>query len=78
MKKILLSLVIAGSAFAYTNCTVCHNGGMAKPLSQFTPAEIEAKMKDFKAGNGNSTMVGFAKAMSDTQIKEAAQKYGKK
>jgi len=35
-------------------------------------------MKEYKAGKGNPMMVNIAKAMSDSEIKAEAEKYGKK
>jgi len=78
MKKLLGLLALGVMAFAYQNCAMCHNGGMAKRLDTLTPAQIEAKLKEFKAGKGNPMMVNIAKGMSDKEIKEAAQAYGKK
>jgi cytochrome c553 len=79
MKKVLLSLVIAGSAFAAQNCAMCHNGGFQSKLDKFTPAQIEKMMMEFKEGKKpGSTMPGMAKAMSAAEIKAVAQKYGKK
>ncbi|WP_456488507.1 c-type cytochrome [Caminibacter pacificus] len=78
MKKLLVIAAVAGMAFAYTDCAMCHNGGMAQKLDKLTPAQIVAKMKEFKAGKGNQTMVGIAQGMSDKEIQEAAKKYGKK
>jgi len=78
MKKIAILFSLAALGFAYQNCAMCHNGGMAKNLSDLTPAEIEAKMKEFKAGNGNPMMVNIAKGMSEADIKDSAKKFGKK
>jgi len=78
MKKIGMILGLAALGFAYQDCAMCHNGGMAKKLDTLTPAQIEAKMKEFKAGKGNPMMVNIAKGMSETDIKDAAKKYGKK
>ena len=78
MKKILVIASIAGFAFAMPNCSMCHNGGMAKKLDTLTPAEIVKKTKEYKAGKGNPMMVNIAKGMSDKDIEEAAKKYGKK
>jgi len=78
MKKILVLGVIAAAAFAYTDCAMCHNGGMAEKLDKLTPEEIVAKMKEYKKGNGNPMMVNIAKSMSDKEIEESAKKYGKK
>jgi cytochrome c553 len=78
MKKIIIASVLAAAAFAYSDCAMCHNGGMAKKLDTLTPAQIVAKMKEFKAGKGNPMMVNVAKGMSDKEIEEAAKKYGKK
>ena len=78
MKKIIAILGIVSASFAYTNCAMCHNGGMALKLDKLSPAEIVAKMKEYKAGKGNPMMVNVAQGMSDKEIKEAAYKYGKK
>ncbi len=78
MKKIITLAVFGIMAFAYQDCAMCHNGGMAIKLDKLTPAQIEAKMKEFKAGKGNPMMVNIAKGMSDKEITEAAKKYGKK
>jgi len=78
MKKLLGLIAIGAMAFAYQNCAMCHNGGMAKKLDTLTPAQIEAKLKEFKAGKGNPMMVNIAKGMSEKDIKDAANKYGKK
>jgi len=78
MKKLLVlgTFIVAG--FAYSNCAMCHNGGMAKKLDSMTSAEIVKKMKEYKAGQGNPMMVNIAKGMSDKEIEEAAKKFGKK
>ncbi len=78
MKKLFVLAAFGLMAFAYQDCAMCHNGSMAKKLDTLTPAKIEAKMKDFKAGKGNPMMVNVAKAMSDKEIADAAKKYGKK
>ena len=78
MKKLLALLAVAGFSFAYQNCAMCHNGGMALKLDTMTPAEIIKKMKEYKAGKGNPMMVNIAKSMSDKEIEEAAKKFGKK
>jgi len=79
MKKFIISVVVLGTfAFADNHCAMCHNGGMAQKLDTLTPAQIEAKVKEFKAGKGNPMMVNIAKKLSDKDIKAAAEKYGKK
>jgi cytochrome c553 len=80
MKKFaLVAVVAAGFAFGAMDCTMCHKAnGTAKPLDNMTPAQIEKAMKEFKAGKGNPAMVNIAKGMSDKEIKEVAEKYGKK
>jgi len=78
MRRILFLVGLVSLGFAYQDCAMCHNGGMAKKLNTLTPAEIEAKMKEFKAGKGNPMMVNIAKGMSEADIKDAAKKYGKK
>jgi cytochrome c553 len=76
MKKMII--LVGSLLFAYTDCAMCHNGGMAKSLSNYSSNEIIKKMKEFKIGNGNPMMVNIAKAMSESDIKEAANKYGKR
>ncbi len=78
MKRLLTLAVFGVMAFAYQDCAMCHNGGMAKKLDTLTPAQIEAKMKAFKAGKGNPMMVNIAKGLSKKDIADAAKKYGKK
>ena len=78
MKKIILASIFTAAAFAYSDCAMCHNGGMAAKLDTMTPAQIVKKMKEYKAGKGNPMMVNVAKGMSDKEIEEAAKKYGKK
>ena len=78
MKKLLLIGGFVAGLFAYQDCAMCHNGGMAVKLDTLTQAEIVKKMKEFKAGKGNPMMVGIAQGMSDKEIEEAAKKYGKK
>jgi len=79
MKKLLVLAVLSASAFAYTNCASCHNGGYQSHLNKYTPAQIEKDMKDFKSGKKAGTMMpGIAKSMSDADIKDAAEKFGKK
>ena len=76
MKKILLTL-IGISAFAYTNCAMCHNGGYKSKLDKYTPQEIISMMQQFKQ-QSMGTMARIAKSMSDEEIKEVSKKYGKK
>ena len=78
MKKLLALIAFGVMAFSYQDCAMCHNGGMAKKLDTLTPAQIEAKMKEFKAGKGNPMMVNIAKSLSAKDIADAAKKYGKK
>ncbi|NPA12340.1 MAG: cytochrome C [Epsilonproteobacteria bacterium] len=78
MKKLAILGIIAGFAFAYQDCAMCHNGSMAAKLDTLKPADIVKKMKEFKAGKGNPMMVNIAKAMSDKDIQDSAKKYGKK
>jgi cytochrome c len=78
MKKLLVIAGLAGFLFAGDNCAMCHNGGMAKKLDTFTPAQIEKSMKEFKAGKGNPMMVNVAKNMSETDIKRVSKEFGKK
>jgi cytochrome c553 len=79
MKKfVLLVCVGAVSVFATQfNCEQCHNGTIVK-LNKFTPAQIIKQMNTFKKGIGDPMMVQIAKKMSEKEIKQAAQKYGKK
>jgi cytochrome c len=78
MKKLLIMSGFICTLMATSNCAMCHNGGMAVKLDTLTPAQIEAKMKDFKAGNVNPMMVNIAKQMSDDEIKKVAEEFGKK
>jgi len=78
MKKLLGIVCLGAFAFATTNCTMCHNGGMAQKLDTLTPAQIEAKLKEFKAGQGNPMMVNIAKKISNKDITTVAKEYGKK
>ena len=77
MKKLLGIVCLGAFAFA-ANCAMCHNGGMAQKLDTLTPAQIEAKLKEFKAGQGNPMMVNVAKNMSNKDIATVAKEYGKK
>ena len=77
MKKLLIIGLLALSAFAYTNCAMCHNGGYKGKLNKYTPEQIESYMHQFKTQSMGS-MARIANSMSDEEIKDAAQKYGKK
>jgi len=77
MKKLVAVVCLGAFAFA-ANCTMCHNGGMAMKLNTLTQAQIEAKLKDFKAGKGNPMMVNIAKGIADSNIAKLAKEYGKK
>ncbi|WP_024789243.1 cytochrome c553 [Lebetimonas sp. JH292] len=78
MKKLFAFIGLAGFLFAGDNCAMCHNGGMAKKLDTLTPAQIEAKMKEYKAGKGNPMMVNVAKGLKEADIKRVAKEFGKK
>ena len=78
MKKLLVLAVLSASAFAYTNCASCHNGGYQANLNKYTPAEIEKMMHEYKAGKRNGMMNSIVAGMSDADIKDAAKKFGKK
>ncbi len=77
MKKLLGILAFGAFAFA-ANCAMCHNGGIAGKLDNLTPAQIEAKVKEYKKGKGNPMMVNAVKGLSDKEIAEAAKEFGKK
>ena len=78
MKKIIAILGIVSASFAYTNCAMCHNGGMGVKLDKFPVSEIKEDLLDFKTGKKYHSMMTFVKNMSDKEIDEAAKKYGKK
>ncbi len=78
MKKLLTLAAVGIMAFAYQDCAMCHNGGMAKKIDTLTPAQIQAKMKEFKAGKGNPIMVNIAKALNNKDVIDSSKKYGKK
>jgi cytochrome c553 len=79
MKKLLVLAVLSASAFAYTNCAQCHNGGYQAKLDKYSPAEIVKMMHEYKSGKKAGTMMpGIAKSMTDADIKDAAAKFGKK
>jgi len=78
MKKLLTLAIFGVMAFAYQDCAMCHNGGMAPKLDNLTPAQIVAKLEEFKKGKGNPMMVSIAQGLSKQEMIEAAKKYGKK
>ena len=77
MKKLLLIGLLSSFALAYPNCTACHNGGYKSKLDNYTSAQIETMMKQFKQQSMGS-MARIANSMSDEEIKEVSIKYGKK
>ena len=90
MKKVIVSLAVLGavSLFAEVNpaaCKGCHNpNGMAKnfDLSKLAPADIVAKLKDYKAGKIKTPMAGVMKGqaarLSDADMEKVANELGKK
>jgi cytochrome c553 len=57
---------------------MCHDGGVGMKLDKFPVSEIKKDLLDFKTGKKYHSMMAFVKNMSDKEIEEAAQKYGKK
>jgi len=79
MKKSLLLAIFSVSAFAYVQCTMCHNGGYQVNLKQYTPKQIEKIMMEYKNGKKIGNMMpDIARKMTKEEIEEAANKYGKK
>jgi cytochrome c553 len=80
MKKLLVLGLLTASAFAYMDCAMCHvKGGMATPLTKYTPAQINKMLHEIKANKLNApSMTGIVSGMSDADMKDAAKKYGKK
>ena len=93
MKKIVLSLTILGvaSLFAAANtagCAGCHGAnfekvalGKSKVVKDMTKADIEKALKGYKDGTYGGAMKGVMKGqaakLSDADIKEIAEKFGK-
>jgi len=78
MKKALLLVAFSISAFAYAQCTMCHNGGYQVNLNKYTPQEIEKMMMDYKNGKKSGNMMpDIARKMTEKEIKEASVKFGK-
>jgi len=89
MKKVILSLTVLGavSLFAANTaaCAGCHGAnfekkalGKSKIVKDMSPADIEKALKGFKEASYNGPMKGFAAALKDADIKEIAEKFGKK
>ena len=93
MKKIILGLTVVGamSLFAAANtaaCAGCHGAnfekaalGKSKIVKDMTKADIEKALKGYKDGSYGGAMKGLMKGqvakLSDADIKEIAEKYGK-
>ncbi|WP_456488275.1 c-type cytochrome [Caminibacter pacificus] len=77
MKKLLAVSLIAVLGFSYPNCGMCHNGSVAVDLKKFSAEEIKKDLYAFKSGKMKHSMMNFVKKMSDTEIEEAAKKYGR-
>jgi len=93
MKKIVLSLTVLGAAslFAAANtaaCAGCHGAnfekvalGKSKVVKDMTKADIEKALKGYKDGTYGGAMKGVMKGqaakLSDADIKEIAEKFGK-
>jgi len=79
MKKYLLLVIFSVSAFAYAQCTMCHNGGYQVNLNKYTPKEIEKMMIEYKTGEKTGNMMtDITRKMTEEEIKEASKKFGKK
>ena len=77
MKKILLTSLMVITGFAYTNCTMCHNGSYKAKLDKYTPAQIIQMMNEYKNGTRSGMMSRFANSMSKEDIINSANKFGK-
>jgi len=93
MKKIILGLTVVGvaSLFAAANtaaCAGCHGAdfgkkalGKSKIVKDMTKADIEKALKGYKDGTYGGPMKGIMKGqvakLSDADIKEIAEKFGK-
>jgi len=93
MKKIILGLTVVGvaSLFAAANtaaCVGCHGAdfgkkalGKSKIVKDMTKADIEKALKGYKDGSYGGAMKGLMKGqvakLSDADIKEIAEKFGK-
>ena len=92
MKKILLlSSLLACVAFAnpYAKCVACHgaNGdkvalGKSKVMTELTKDEIISSLKGYQDGTYGGPMKGVmipqVKSLSDADIEEIAERFGKK
>jgi cytochrome c-type protein NapB len=93
MKKVILGLTVVATAslFAAANvaaCAGCHGAnfekkalGKSKIVKDMTKADIEKALKGYKDGSYGGAMKGLMKGqvakLSDADIKEIAEKYGK-
>ena len=80
MKKIILFTSIISITFAYNihNCASCH-GYNPSNLDKLTAKEIKDTLIAFKTGKKTGqAMPRIAKTLSDEEIKNASQLYGKK
>jgi cytochrome c553 len=57
---------------------MCHNGSVAVDLKKLSVDEIKKDLYAFKKGDMKHSMMNFVKNMSDEEIEEAANRYGKK
>ena len=78
MKKILLLVTFVVGSFAYPNCASCHNGAYKDKLNTLEPKEIVTILNEYKSGARSGMMSGFVSGMSEDDIKESANKFGKK
>jgi len=92
MKKIILGLTVVATAglFAANTaaCAGCHGAdfskkalGKSKIVKDMTKADIEKALKGYKDGTYGGAMKGIMKGqvakLSDADIKEIAEKFGK-
>ena len=83
-----LALATASIAGAPPQCNGCHgadgsriNGVPGKAPNMLSKADIVTALKEYKAGKrnkyGKAMMMGAAKGLSDAQINDVAQAWGK-
>jgi len=92
MKKIILSLTVLGAASLFAAntaaCVGCHGAdfgkkalGKSKIVKDMTKADIEKALHGYKDGTYGGAMKGLMKGqvakLSDADIKEIAEKFGK-
>ena len=59
-----------GFSFAYPNCLACHSLNLSKK-------ELKEKLQAYRKGQGSPMMVNIAKNLSDEELKEVIETYGK-